>query len=326
MFWLYAGFVLLILAALALDLLVIHKRAHVIRVREALFWTGVWVAVALAFSGAIFLLYENHVCGLGICAPSSIGGGQAALQYVSGYLIEKSLSIDNIFVIALIFAHFRVPARLPAPRAVLGRAGRAGAARPDDRRRGRAVRRASPGWSTSSAACCCSPPSRCGWTAAPRRSTRTRTCWCAWCAASTRSPPSTTARSFFTRLADGARAATPLFLVLLTVEVTDLIFARGLDPGRLRRDADPFLVFTSNVFAILGLRSLFFAVHDLMSRLHYMKPCLVVLLAFIGVKMVLTHHVKIPTGLSLGIIAGILGAGVVASLLHGRDEGPSSAP
>ena len=121
---------------------------------------------------------------------------------------------------------------------------------------------------------------------------------------------------FFARLADGRRAVTTLFLVLLTVEITDLVFAVDSIPAVFSVTHDPFLVFTSNIFAVLGLRSLFFAINDLMRRLHYLKACLVVLLAFIGLKMLLHRVLDISTTTSLLVIVGVLAVGVVASLVR----------
>lgn len=321
MFWLYVGFLALIGVALALDLGVFHRHAHVIRAREALFWTGVWVVVALLFAGAVYLLYENHVCGLGVCAPSNVGGGQAAMQYIAGYLIEKSLSIDNIFVIALIMAHFRVPGAYQHRILFWGVLGVLVL-------RGVMIALGAALFEAFT------------WTAYVFGGLLLFTALKMWLSRGTEEvhpdrnllvrlvrrfyPVSTEydGPKFFTRLADGRRAVTPLLLVLLTVEMTDVVFALDSIPAVFAVTTDPFLVFTSNVFAILGLRSLFFAVHDLMSRLHYMKHCLVVLLAYIGVKMALTHHVKVPTGLSLGIIGAILAVGVVASLLR-KPDAPS---
>jgi tellurite resistance protein TerC len=251
-----------------------------------------------------------------------VGGRQAALEYLSGYLIEESLSIDNIFVIALILTHFKVPAAYQhrvlfwgvlgvlVMRGIMITVGLAlftafwwmayvfgglllfTAAKMFIDRGSEEIH-----------------PDRQFLVRLARRFYPVST--------------SFDGPKFFTRLDDGRRAITPMFLVLLTVEMTDLIFALDSIPAVFAVTRDAFLVFTSNVFAILGLRSLFFAVHDLMGRLRYMKLCLVVLLAFIGVKMTISHHVKIPIGLSLGIIALIIGVGVVASLLRPRSADES---
>jgi len=126
--------------------------------------------------------------------------------------------------------------------------------------------------------------------------------------------------NFFTVLLNGRKAITPMFLVLLIVESTDVLFAVDSIPAIFAVTTDPFIVFTSNVFAILGLRSLYFALAAMIDKFRYLKLSLVVVLACVGMKMILSHHYPIPTGLSLGIIAGILCAGVAASLLANREE------
>lgn len=314
MFGLWTGFILFVVIALVLDLGVFHRKAHVIKAKEAFGWTGFYVALSLGFTAFVYALYEGHLGGIGLAPPSTIGGQQAALEYLSGYLIEESLSIDNIFVIALILTHFKVPAAYQHRVLFWGVLGVL-------IMRGIMI---AVGLALFTAF---------SWMAYvfgglllftalkmfldrgseeihPDRQLMVRL--------ARRFYPVSTAFDgprFFTRLEDGRRALTPMFLVLLTVEMTDLIFALDSIPAVFAVTQDAFLVFTSNVFAILGLRSLYFAVHDLMGRLRYMKLCLVVLLAFIGAKMALSRHWHIPIGVSLGIIALIIGVGVVASLL-----------
>jgi tellurite resistance protein TerC len=317
--WLYVGFVLLVLVALAIDLGVFHRQAHAVKAKEALVWTGVWVVLALLFTGVIYLLYENHVCGLGLCAPSNIGGVEASLLYLQGYLIEKSLSVDNLFVIALLFAHFKTPAMYQhrllfwgvlgalVMRGVMIAVGAALLQRFEWMMYvfgGLLLLTALKMFLDRSAE-----------EIHPDKTVLVRL--------ARRLYPVTAdyqGQHFFARLADGRRAITPMFLVLITVEFTDLIFAVDSIPAIFSITTDPFLVFTSNVFAILGLRSLFFAVNDLMSRLHYMKLCLVVLLALIGIKMLLGQAVGFhpPAWASLAAIVLILAAGVVFSLLKTR--------
>jgi tellurite resistance protein TerC len=314
----YAGFLIMILAALALDLGVFHRHAHVVKAKEALIWTAVWIVVSLLFAVVVWFLYENHVQGLGLHpGKPPVGGTQAMLEYLQGYLIEKSLSVDNIFVIALIFGHFNVP---PAYQHRVLFWGVLGALI----MRGVMI------------AVGAALLERFHWmmyvfgglllvTAAKMYRDRSehevhpdKTWLVRWARRVYPVSPHYDREHFFTRLADGRRAITPMFLVLLTVEFTDLIFAVDSIPAIFAVTLDPFLVFTSNVLAILGLRSLFFAVADLMGRLHYMKLCLIVLLAFIGVKMLIVEVVKIPAPISLAIIVGILAVGVWASLARAR--------
>jgi tellurite resistance protein TerC len=315
MFGLWTGFILFVVIALVLDLGVFHRKAHAIKAKEAFIWTGFYVALSLLFTGFVYVLYEGSLAGMGLMPPSGIGGKQASLEYLSGYLIEESLSIDNIFVIALILTHFKVPAAYQhrvlfwgvlgvlVMRGVMITVGLA--------------LFAAFHWMTyvfgglllfTAAKMFLERGSE---EIHPDKQLLVRMARRFYPVSTTFDGP-----NFFTRLEDGRKAITPMFLVLLTVEMTDLIFALDSIPAVFAVTQDAFLVFTSNVFAILGLRSLFFAVHDLMSRLRYMKLCLVVLLAFIGVKMTLVNHFKIPIGLSLTLIALIIGVGVVASLLR----------
>ncbi len=324
MLLLWTGFLVFVLGCLALDLGVFHRKAHAIAAKEALLWTGVWVAVALAFTGVVYLLYENHVCGIGVCAPADVGGRQAVMEYLSGYLIEKSLSVDNIFVIALLFGHFRVPAEHQHRVLFWGILG-ALVMRGVMIAVGTALFTAFSWMAYVFGALLLFTAVKMALDRSEEELHPDKGLMIRIVRRFVPVSPAYDGRRFWTRLADGRRAVTPLFLVLLSVEITDVIFALDSIPAVLAVTADPFLVFTSNVFAILGLRSLFFAVHDLMSRLVYMKACLIVLLAFIGVKMALTHHVKIPIGLSLGAIALILTVGVVASLLASRRPPASPA-
>lgn len=325
MFWLWATFIAFVLVALALDLFVFHRRAHAVRAKEALGWTAFYVGLSLVFTAVVYFLYENHVSGLGLTGPFPVGGKQAALEYLSGYLIEESLSVDNIFVIALILAHFRVP---PAFHhrvlfwGVLGVLVMRGVMIAV----GLALFSAFSWMAYVFGALLLVTAAKMAMDRGAEHIHPDKGFLIRLVRRIYPVSPDYDGPKFFTRLADGRRAITPLFLVLVTVEVTDLIFALDSIPAVFAVTTDPFLVFTSNVFAILGLRSLFFAVSDLMARLYYMKTCLIVLLAFIGVKMALTHHLKIPIGLSLGIIALILGTGVVASLLRKRRLPDPAAP
>jgi tellurite resistance protein TerC len=314
MFGLWTGFICFVLIALALDLGVFHRKAHAVKAKEAFAWTGFYVGMSLLFTVFVYALYQGNLTGMGLHPPSGVGGKQAALEYLSGYLIEESLSIDNIFVIALILTHFKVPAAYQHRVLFWGVLGvlvmrgvmiTVGLALFNNFH-----------WMTyvfgglllfTAVKMFLDRGSE---EIHPDKQTLVRLARRLYPVSTTFDGP-----KFFTRLADGRRAITPMFLVLLTVEMTDLIFALDSIPAVFAVTQDAFLVFTSNVFAILGLRSLFFAVHDLMGRLRYMKLCLVVLLFFIGVKMTISQHYKIPIGVSLGIIALIIAVGVGASLL-----------
>lgn len=319
MLWLYVSFTTLVLAVMALDLGVFHRKAHVVKAKEALGWTALYVTLSLLFAVAVYFLYEHHVAGLGKDVDGGVllNGWDAAMQYLAGYLIEESLSVDNIFVIALIMGHFCVPPEFQHRVLFWGVLGVLVM-------RGIMIAIGAALFNAFT------------WTAyvfgalllftavkmyLDRNATEVHPDKNVLVRFFRRVYPVSSAydgQHFVTRLPDGRRALTPLFLVLVSVEITDLIFALDSIPAVLAVTSDVFLVYTSNVFAILGLRSLYFAVSDLMSRLHYMKICLVVLLAFIGVKMTLTHVWKPPIVLSLGIIVGILATGVIASLVRKR--------
>jgi tellurite resistance protein TerC len=294
--WLWGGFTAFVLAMLALDLGVFHRKAHEVSVREAGTWSAVWIGLALAFGAGVY-----HFMGQ-----------DAGLQFFTGYLIEKALSVDNIFVFVLVFSYFRVPshyqhrvlfwgilgalvmrgAMIAAGAALLERfhwilyvfgaflvitgirmaTQRAAAIDPASSPVLRLVRRLMP------------------------------------------VTDGYRGQRFFVREA-GRRVATPLFVVLALVETTDLIFAVDSIPAVFAVTTDPFLVFTSNVLAILGLRSLYFLLAGVIHRFHHLKTGLAAVLVFVGAKMLLAEVVAVPVGVSLGVIALVLGTSVVASLL-----------
>ncbi len=303
---LWAGFTGFVVLMLALDLGVFHRKAHVVGFREALSWSAVWVALALLFGAGVWWKF----------------GPDRGLEYLTGYLIEKSLSVDNIFVFVVIFASLGIPAihqhrvlfwgilsalvlragMIFAGTALLERfhwliyvfgaflvltgvklfLARGQADRPEDSLAMRIVRRILP---------CTDRPD---------------------------------GDRFFTRV-DGRRVATPLFLALVLVEVTDVIFAVDSIPAIFAVTTDPFIVFTSNIFAILGLRSLYFLLAGLAGKFRYLKAGLAVVLVYVGLKMGLVDFVKVPAPLSLGIVMGILGVAVGASLAAARREGRAVA-
>jgi tellurite resistance protein TerC len=306
---LWAGFLAFVAAMLAVDLGVFHRRAHVVSLREATVWSAVWIALAGLFALGVFQFF----------------GPQRGLEFTTGYLIEKALSIDNIFVMVVVFGAFGIPAQQHhrvlfwgilgalAMRAAFILAGTALIARfewlvylfgaflvvtgirmlaskeeqghPEDNLLVRLARRLFP--------------------IAPDRN----------------------AEHFFVR-EGGARKATPLFLTLLTVEFTDLIFAVDSIPAVLAISRDPFIVFTSNVFAILGLRSLYFLLAGVIHRFRYLKIGLSLVLVFVGAKMALVDIFHVPVGISLGVVGLLITGSIVASLLaSGRNtlgEGTAS--
>lgn len=272
---------------------------------------------SLAFNVFIYFLYDQNWLGWTNIAAHQLSGQQAAIQFFTGYIVEKSLSIDNIFVIAMIFSFFRVP--LEEQHRVLF-------------------------WGIMGAVVLRGAMILAGvglidqfeWiiyvfgvvliasaikmliirhdSIDPEKNLVVRL--------ARKLYPFTShyeGGRFFTLL-DGRKAGTPLLLALILVETTDVMFAVDSIPAILAITRDPFLVFTSNVFAILGLRSLYFALAGMMDRFRYLKMSLVFLLAYIGVKMLLSHYYPIPNLVSLAFIGGILAVGIVASLIVGTRD------
>ena len=293
---LWAGFIAFVLALLALDLGVFHRTAHAVSLKEAGVWSAIWVALALTFNGVIVHWF----------------GAERGLEFLTGYLIEKALAVDNIFVFYAIFTYFAVPAVYQhrvlfwgvlgalLMRAIFILAGAALLAKfhwilyvfggilvitavklftvPDDGIH-------------------------------PERNPLYRLIL--------RVIPAVNdyhgAR--FTIVREGKRYATPLLIVLILIEWTDLVFAVDSIPAIFSITSDPFIVFTSNIFAILGLRSLFFLLQGVIGRFHLLKPALAAVLFFVGGKMLVIDFVKLPIALSLGVVVGLIAIGVVASLL-----------
>ena len=309
----WLAFFSIYIALLALDLVVLHREAKVLHVRQALGWTAVWIAVALSFGAVIYGLYEFGWFGW----RGEVDGKNALLQYVTGYLLEWSLSVDNIFVMALIFTYMKIPPALQYRVLFWGIIG-AIVLRGAMIALGTALIH-SFDWMfyvfggillVSAARMLRTEDEEYD----PSKSVLVRLARKVY--------PVTEkldGERFFTRVPgpDGKEiwAATPLFVTLLFIDFADVIFAVDSIPAIFAVTQDPFLVFTSNAFAILGLRALYFAVAGMMALFHYLKISLVFILAFIAVKLMLVHHVKIPNGISLAVIAGMLGIGILASLL-----------
>ena len=298
--WLWVGFNVFILAMLALDLGVFHRKSHIVSLKESLTWTAVWVCLALLFNAGVW----------------HYAGSAKALEFFTGYVIEKSLSVDNVFVFALLFSYFAVPPLYQHKvlfwgilgalimRAIMIAAG--------------AVLITKFAWIIyvfgaflilTGIKMIVKREEEIH----PERNPVVR-----WFKKLMPVTPEYRGDKFFVR-ENGIRMATPLFVVLLLVEISDLIFAVDSIPAIFAVTTDPFIVYTSNVFAILGLRSLYFALAGVMDKFHYLKIGLGVVLTFVGVKMILAHTAwKIDTLVSLGVIVAILATSVVWSLLKPR--------
>lgn len=319
----WIAFLVFVLTMVLLDLGVFHRRARAIGLREALAWSVFWILLALAFNALVFLLYEGN-WGVDVSVSSrSLLGQAAAGQFLAGYVLEKSLSIDNIFVIAMIFAYFSIP---PSQQHRILFWGILGAV----------VLR---GVMIALGAVLIA---RFDWVVyvfgalllisavkllvvrhdniEPERNLLVRLVRRAY-------PVSDLHGGRFFVLRNGRRAATPLLLALVLVESSDLLFAVDSIPAVFAVTRDPFLVYTSNIFAILGLRSLYFVLAGFMNEFRYLKMSLVFVLSYVGVKMILSHHYPIPALVSLAIIGGILSVGVLASLFAAeRDTARLVAP
>ncbi|HOX45679.1 MAG TPA: TerC family protein [Myxococcota bacterium] len=294
---LWAGFWAIIIALLALDLAVFNRHAHKVSIRAAAIWSAVWIGISLLFCGGVWWLL----------------GAEPAMQFLAGYLVEKSLSVDNLFVFLVIFTYFGVEAKYQHRvlywgvlgaiilRTLMIVAGAALVARFNwllyifgafliytgvklavskgeavDPGKNLAVRVARKLFSVT---------------------------------------PQFHGEHFFVKL-DGKRLATPMFVVLVTVELSDVMFAVDSIPAIFGITQDAFILLTSNIFAIMGLRALYFLLAGIMDRFHYLKLGLSVVLAFIGVKMLIAEWVHIPTPVSLGIVFGILTGAVLISFLR----------
>jgi tellurite resistance protein TerC len=320
----WAGFLAFVLGLLALDLGVFHREIRAIRTGEALAWAGFYMSLALAFNVLVFFLYDRNWLGVGVSVGHPLDGHTAALQFLTGYLLEQSLSLDNVFIIALIFSYFRVPLAYQHRVLFWGILGAL------------LMRGAMIGLGAALIA-------RFDWIIYVFGGILILTAVRMLLAGNEEPDPEMSpvirlarrlypvtpelhGERFFVDLS-GRRAATPLFLVLLMVESSDVLFAVDSIPAIFAVTQDPFLVFTSNVFAILGLRNLYFAIAPLLNRFKYLKQSLVFILAFVGVKMILAHSQPIPTITSLSMIVGILGVGILASALAaGREAAPLTSP
>lgn len=312
----WIAFLVLFIGVLALDLGVLHRESREMSVRQALGWTTVWIATALSFSGLVYGVYEHHWLGWRT-GDSALSGSEAMIQYITGYLLEWSLSVDNIFVIAVIFTFMKIPPRFQYRVLFWGIVG-AIVLRGAMIAMGAALIHAFD-WMfyvfggillLSAARMLKSDDEQFD----PSKSVLVRL--------ARRVYPVTDrldGERFFT-IENGARAATPLFVTLLLVDFADVVFAVDSIPAIFAVTQDPFIVFTSNAFAILGLRSLYFAIAGLMVMFKYIKFSLILILAFVGLKMMLHHHMQIPHVISLGVIVGFLAVGIAASLLTSRRE------
>ncbi len=306
-------FILMILIFLAIDLGVFNREAHVISVREASYWTALWVSIALLFSLVVFYIYSHQL----VDNPSQLTPKEATINYITGYLIELSLSVDNIFVIAVIFSSFKIP--MQYQHRVLF-------------------------WGILGAIVFRAIMILFGVVLINRISWMIYVfgiflIFTAYKMLTATEEPFDPRNSFvfrqirkvipITQRMDGEkffiklkhiRAATPLFVALVVIEVTDVLFALDSVPAIIAITSDPFLVFSSNILAIMGLRSMYFFLSNMIDRFAYLEYSLIIILTFVGIKMLLSHTIEISHTLSLSIILLSLVGGIVGSLYFAKPE------
>ncbi|SDW85016.1 TerC family protein [Aequorivita viscosa] len=301
-------FIAFIIFFLIVDLGVINRNPHEIKTKEAAFWTSFWVLLALGFSGIIYWLFSEGM----VENPTNLTANQAVLKYITGYFIELSLSIDNVFVIAVIFSSFSIPKKYQHEVLFWGIMG-AIVFRALMILFGVAL------------------INKFDWIiyvfgvfllfTAYRMLVHKEAEF---------DPKKSTVFKFMKKLFPitnkmdgdkffirrmGIKAATPLFIALIIIELTDILFALDSIPAILAITSDPFIVFSSNILAIMGLRSMYFLISRMLDKFRYINYSLVIILAFVGIKMLLSDFVHFPELLSLGIIVFSLIGGIVASLL-----------
>jgi tellurite resistance protein TerC len=314
----WISFLLLIFIFLAIDLGILNKKDHVIRTREAAMWTSLWVSIALGFSFVIYWLFSSGL----IDNPMGLEPSGAVLKYITGYLIELSLSIDNVFVIAIIFQAFAIPP-IYQHRVLF--------------------------WGILGAIVFRALMILFGitlinqfeWIIYVFGAFLIYTAYKMFRSENIEYDPKNSfvfrqvkkiyplttqiqGNKFFMRRM-GVNAATPLFVALIVIEITDILFAFDSIPAILAITSDPFLVFSSNIMAILGLRSMYFLVSRMLAKFRYIHYSLAVILGFVGVKMLSAHYWHIEEWLSLSIIIISLATGIATSLLIPEKKEDSTA-
>lgn len=310
MIWFF--FVVMVVIFVAIDLGVFNKEAHVIDVKEASIWTAVWVSVAMLFSIVVYFAYANGW----VDNVTNLSPSQAALTYITGYLIELSLSIDNIFVIAVIFSSFKIPMKYQHRVLFWGILG--------------AIF-----FRALMILFGVVLINRISWMIYVFGLFLLYTAYQMLRAEEEKFDPQTSfafkqirrfvpitntieGQSFFVKRKH-IKAATPLFVALIIIEITDVLFALDSIPAIIAITSDPFLVFTSNILTIMGLRSMYFFLSNMIDRFKYLEYSLIAILSFVGLKMLLVDLIHIPQGISLGFIGLALAIGITLSMMQKDD-------
>jgi tellurite resistance protein TerC len=320
--WFWLGFFAFVALLLFLDLGVLHRRQKEPTIKSAILQTICWVSLGLAFTGVVYLIYEQHWLGAHLegCPPGHSDGGDASITYVSAYLLEQALSVDNLFVMALVFARFRVPAKYQHRvlfwgilGAVIFRIGMLS---------GGAYLAEKFTWIFYIFGAYLAFQGVKLWIETTRNGDDDED-------SHDKSMVVRILRRFvrivdgdhngaFTVRLDGRFALTTVAVCLIVVELTDVVFALDSIPAVLSVSQETFIMVTSNIMAILGLRSMYFVLAGAMAKFHYLKLALAVLLVGIGAKMILHDWYPISHVVSLLAIAGILGTGILASVIANR--------
>ncbi len=306
-------FILVVLIALVLDLGVFNRTPHEIKTKEAAIWTSIWVSCAMLFSGVIYFAFKNSW----IDNPTHLTPSHAVLKYITGYLIELSLSVDNVFIIALIFSSFAIPKKYQHEILFYGVLGAI-------------VFRAIMIFFGVALI------NKFSWiiyvfgifliiTALKMLFSHNENSDAKdfkiykWIKKIYPVTNTVYNDKFFIRKA-GITVATPLFVTLVIIELTDIFFAIDSIPAILAITADPFIVFSSNILAVMGLRSMFFLIVGMLDKFKYINYSLVIILAFVGVKMLISHQIDIPEWLSLAVIILSLAGGMIASKIFNKKQ------
>lgn len=309
--WMWMGFIALVLVMLAVDMFLLGRKGdHKVSFKEALSWSIVWVSLAMIFNAGLWWYLDGQM-GREIADAK-------ALEFFTGYLIEKSLAVDNIFVFLMIFGYFAVPPEYQRRVLLYGVLGALVM---------RAIMILLGAWLIT----------KFHWILyffgifllltgikmfffADKETDLEKNPVLRWMRGHMKVTDEYHGEKFFV-IKNGIRYATPLFLVLVLIEFTDLIFAVDSIPAIFAITEDPFIVFTSNIFAILGLRAMYFLLADVADRFHLLKYGLALVLMFIGTKMLIVDFYKIPVLLALGVVAGILATSVILSIATTRKTG-----
>jgi tellurite resistance protein TerC len=316
--WMWVGFAGIVLVMLAIDLFAVGGgKQHRVSMREAAVWSGIWVAVSFAFAGALWW-YLDGAAGRAVA-------NETALEFVTGYLIEKSLAVDNVFVWLMLFSFFAVPLELQKRVLIYGVLGAIVM---------RTIMIFAGVWLIAKfhwllyvfGAFLLITGIKMWWFAEEKPDLANNPV-VKWIRGHMNVTDALHGERFFVMVEKSGkwvRYATPLFLVLVLVEITDLIFAVDSIPAIFAITTDPFVVLTSNVFAILGLRAMYFLLADMADRFSLLKYGLAIVLMFVGVKMMLLDVFKIPVLISLGVVATIIATSIILSLRKDARERSST--